>query len=104
MDSVEVVHVRDYGTKNKRVSSDTLYVYCGRPSRLKNPYPMKKESDRTMVIEKYAADQFCLEECEAFKVWVSKKPWIRHLKLGCFCAPKACHCDVIRQRILDERM
>jgi hypothetical protein len=81
--------------------------YCGRPgsfhqargnpidlSILGNPYWMKDESQRAWVIAKHRQD---LHE------WLkSDTPWRRAMVslpedaiLGCWCAPKACHCDTL---------
>lgn len=80
-------------------------VYIGRPSVLGNPFVMTSEAQRTEVIAKY-------------KVYFDKKVAVRDPKfmevldalvehsragmdlvLGCFCAPRACHGDVIKEYI-----
>jgi len=64
-------------------------VYIGRPSKWGNPFPLEDESERLEVIEKYA-------------LWVAHQPRLmadlhelRGKVLGCWCAPKACHGDVL---------
>lgn len=65
-------------------------VYIGRPSVWENPFQMKSEQDRIEVIEKY-------------KKWIDAQPRLierakRELRgktLACFCAPKACHGDIL---------
>lgn len=64
---VEVVHVRSYGKTNYKVDHETLYVYCGRPGRLGNPYPMKKESERDKVVELYRNTPSSKEVVQEFK-------------------------------------
>ena len=84
-------------------------VYCGRknPSMPSiggrypygNPFKMDREEDRQDVIRSYA-------------LWVSEKPELlldiqKNLKgliLACWCAPKACHCDILVQIANDESL
>ena len=69
--------------------------YCGRPGRgvpgkWGNPEPLLSENDRLDAIERFhhrlfTGDlQYRLENLEELK----------DKELLCFCAPKACHCDV----------
>ena len=64
-------------------------VYIGRPSKWGNPFAIGRDGNREEVIAKY-------EE------WVKKQPHLMaalpELKgkvLGCWCAPQACHGDVL---------
>lgn len=67
-------------------------VYVGRPSVWGNPFAMVHESDREAVVEK-------------FRVYIMGRPALiarakselRGKKLVCFCAPKACHADVLAE-------
>lgn len=64
-------------------------IYCGRPSEWGNPFTMGKDGTREDVIRKYSA-------------WILTQPQLL-AKLGklqgkvlaCWCAPLACHCDVL---------
>jgi hypothetical protein len=64
--------------------------YVGRPSVWGNPYPLKKEEDRELVLAR-------------FRVYAENKlknepDWLEPLRgkdLVCFCAPKLCHADVL---------
>ena len=77
-------------------------VYCGRPSPLGNPFPMGNEADRDYVCDLYqqwfdrrieAMDEDVLRELR--KIWsIGAKEG--SVALACFCAPKRCHCDVIK--------
>lgn len=84
------------------------HIYCGRGSVLGNPFPMNNESERNEVCDKY-------EEYFNQKVNVEKnEEMLKQLRLiyleskkgdvnlGCFCAPKRCHCDTIK-RFIDEK-
>lgn len=65
-------------------------VYIGRPSKWGNPFHIgAKHGDRAAVIAKYAA-------------WIQTQPHLlaalgelRGKRLGCYCAPLACHGDVL---------
>jgi hypothetical protein len=64
-------------------------VYIGRPSKWGNPFEIGKDGDREAVIQKY-------------RKWVVTQPdlmaalpELRGKVLGCWCAPKACHGDVL---------
>ena len=66
-------------------------VYIGRPSKWGNPYPLRTESQRAAGIAQY-------------RTWLVLQP---HLmaelselfgkRLGCFCAPRPCHGDVLAE-------
>ena len=73
-----------------------LYVYCGRPSMWGNPYTLRSEAQRQVVIAQYEA-------------WLGGQPHLIRLVgslrgrlLGCWCAPKACHCDVLARLALAQ--
>lgn len=65
-------------------------VYVGRPSSWGNPFVIGKDGTREEVIEKY-------------RDWLRSHYWIAeaavtHLRgkdLVCWCAPLACHADVL---------
>jgi len=80
----------------------TNAVYVGRPNPAApqssglfgNPFPMRTEADRAKVIEQY-------------KEWVNTSPSAQRVReaiptlkgkdLVCWCAPRACHADVLLQ-------
>lgn len=64
-------------------------VYCGRPSCWGNPFEIGKDGTRKEVIAKFKKYLLANEEL------VDKLPELRGKILGCWCAPKACHCDVL---------
>ena len=68
-------------------------VYVGRPSMFGNPFVIGKDGSRAEVIEKY-------------RVWFNAKvqtdlnfakaaQQLKGQDLACWCAPQACHADVI---------
>lgn len=83
----ELVEVQTKVVHCKREKYD---VYIGRPSAWGNPFSMNSESERDAVVEKY-------------KKWLMAQPRLieraqRELRgqvLGCWCAPRRCHGDVL---------
>jgi len=71
-------------------------VYIGRPSQFGNPFPLDNPGDkreRAAVIDQYRVyfEQRVSEDGE-FRAAVAR---LRGLRLGCWCAPRPCHGDVI---------
>ena len=82
----------------KKGSAPDNAVYIGRGSKWGNPYVIGKDGDRAEVIEKYRV--------WAYQKWVEDQgygiDWLEPLKgkdLVCFCAPQACHGDVLLEMI-----
>jgi hypothetical protein len=73
-------------------------VYIGRAvprrglaaSKWANPYPLRQESDRLHVRAPYEH-----EHLPAHLELVAALPELRGKVLGCWCAPKPCHGDVL---------
>lgn len=66
-------------------------VYIGRPSKWGNPFQIVKDGTREEVIKKYRA--YIMEV-----LWDEDGDQLSELQgktLGCWCAPKACHGDVL---------
>ena len=70
-------------------------VYIGRPSVYGNPFVIGKDGDRDSVISKFR-DYFAnrIAKDYQFKSDVLK---LRGKRIACFCAPRACHGDVIAE-------
>lgn len=79
---------------NKRTSTDGVYI--GRPSKFGNPFVIGQHGSRDEVIARYEA-------------WLRTQPALiaaakrelRGKSLVCWCAPQACHGDVLL-RIANE--
>lgn len=76
-------------TKVVHCKKDKYDIYIGRPSKWGNPFILDRENDRQAVIRKYTT-------------WLRQQhtllKQIHELKdkvLGCWCAPKMCHGDVL---------
>jgi len=76
-------------------------VYVGRPSPLGNPYVLSRDGDRATVIARYRrwlTAQLCegpgnpaYDACARLFARAQGQP----LRLMCYCAPQACHGEVI---------
>lgn len=66
-------------------------VYIGRPSKWGNPFVLGRDGDRATIIEKYR--RWVLQQPELVK----DLPKLRGKTLGCWCAPLACHGDVLAE-------
>lgn len=72
--------------------ADMNAVYVGRPTKFGNPFVIGKDGTREEVIAKYRA-------------WIATRPdliaaaklELRGRPLVCWCAPKACHADVLAE-------
>ena len=64
-------------------------VYIGRPSDWGNPFSIGKDGDRNEVIRKYR--EWIMEQPNLLK----KLPELKDKILACWCAPQACHGDVL---------
>ena len=77
---------------NKRTASKeelSNSVYCGRPSIWGNPFVSGKDGNREQVISKY------IDWLETQPQLLSQLHLLRGKNLVCWCAPKACHCDIL---------
>jgi hypothetical protein len=76
-------------SKVVNINIEPFDVYIGRPSKWGNPFRIGKDGTRMEVISKYEkyvrSNQKMLAEVEE----------LRGKTLGCFCAPKPCHGDVL---------
>jgi hypothetical protein len=74
------------------------FVYIGRPHLLGNPYPLadpKNDVQRKDVIEKYRT--WLDERVQNDPAFREALNTLRGQDLGCWCAPRACHGDVIME-------
>lgn len=81
--------------------------YCGRGSPLGNPFPITEEHSRDYVCDAYIPylkkwanvpnHPIRNRMKELLKIHLSGKP----INLQCYCAPRRCHCETIRELILN---
>ena len=74
---------------NKR--RESFDVYIGRGSIWGNPFVIGRDGDRAEVIRKYEA--YLASQPEL----IVRLPELRGKRIGCFCAPQACHGDVLKR-------
>lgn len=67
-------------------------IYIGRPGPWGNPFTIGRDGDRSEVIEKYSA--WLLNQPEMI---ARARRELRGKTLGCWCAPKPCHGDVLAE-------
>jgi hypothetical protein len=65
-------------------------VYIGRPGPYGNPFEIGKDGTREEVVEKYA--EWVLTQPELL---ATIKTELKNKTLGCWCAPKLCHGDIL---------
>jgi len=94
---------------NKRTHTPTMYdVYIGRPSPLGNPYSVAtfgrdrcidlyRDEFEKMISTKANTEHFNYALCriQLTKIWDLHRKGI--VNLVCYCAPLACHGDVLKE-------
>jgi hypothetical protein len=68
---------------------ETYDVYIGRPSKWGNPFVVGKDGTREQVIATYR--QWIVSQTAL----MAALPELKGKTLGCWCAPHACHGDVL---------
>lgn len=70
---------------------DIYDVYIGRPGKWGNPFTIGKDGTREEVMDKY-------------RQWIPTQPHLMNALsslegriLGCWCAPNACHGDILKE-------
>jgi hypothetical protein len=64
-------------------------IYIGRPSKWGNPFEIGKDGNRDDVVRMYA------EWIQTQPELLAAVPELRGKVLGCWCAPRSCHGDVL---------
>ena len=86
-----------------------INVRCDRNTVLGNPFRMTSESQRAAVIAKHKAwlrTQVGLNRNLTAQVYELARLHLKghDLNLQCWCSPKACHCDSIKELVLELAM
>jgi len=66
-------------------------IYIGRPSKWGNPFVIGKDGTRDEVIKKYHT--WLLTQPDL----LAELPTLKGKVLGCYCAPAACHGDILSE-------
>lgn len=82
------------------IRTHTCDVYIGRDGHghdgyFGNPYSVSRDGGRDQVIEKYR--EYFLKRLRIDPEFARRVEELRGKRLGCFCAPKPCHGDVIAE-------
>ena len=70
---------------------DVFDVYIGRPSKWGNPFVIGKDGTREQVVTKYR--EWIISQLTL----IEALPELRGKVLGCWCAPRMCHGDVLAE-------
>lgn len=98
---------------NIRISdeiNDAQRFYCGRGTALGNPFNMQRnESNRDHVCDQYQEHfDIAVNPLNTSPVALKMKDQLSritegaragNIELGCFCAPKRCHCETIKDYV-----
>ena len=100
---------------NRRDGEHRGATYCGRPSPLGNPFRITQNRDRDASIKAYRALLTVImsefpsarsnkhrETYEALQDLIQQYEDGNDLVLECWCAPRPCHCEVIKEVILER--
>lgn len=82
---------------------DAMRIYIGRPSPLGNPFPVTQLRPREQAIQQFREllekDSRMSRKMHEELEWLARASLVQPLELQCYCAPLACHGDVIKQYI-----
>lgn len=108
---IKVVNVRT----DKLPRHKYYRIYCGRGTILGNPYAFKHSARDVIYVnsrkkaisryETYLLKKLKNKDNEIFKGYkYLMKLFLRHKKieLACYCAPKKCHCDILKKLLFKE--
>lgn len=70
-------------------AAQTEHIYVGRPTKWGNPFVIGRDGTREEVIAEYR------EMLENSPDLLAALPELRGHNLACWCAPQACHADVL---------
>jgi hypothetical protein len=82
-------------TRVVNINYEDYDIFIGRPSIWGNPFIIGKHGTREQVIEKYR--EYVLSNPSL----MAMLPELRGKRLGCYCAPKPCHGDILVE-LLEE--
>ena len=71
------------------VAREHYDVYIGRPSKWGNPFKSPRDGTRDECVAKYR--EWIVNQPKL----MAEIPKLRGNRLGCFCAPKKCHGDIL---------
>lgn len=78
--------------RNLRHGHDGTGIVVDRSSKWGNPFVMGRDGDRSAVIDKHAAWLLCSDEAAPLRRTIYE---LAGQDLWCWCAPAACHADLL---------
>ena len=78
---------------HRRKTPSGVGVYIGRPTKWGNKFVIGKDGDRNAVIAKYR--RWLDNDPQGMRIKQQAKTELRGESLVCWCAPEACHGDVL---------
>jgi len=98
---------------NVKTAKPGSFVYCGRynstyslqSSPLANPFKLTREGCRQTLLVLYRSWLYAHRNDKAIAAEISRLASLLErgdVAIGCWCAPKACHCDVIADFVRRE--
>ena len=87
---------------NKRVHGVPFGAeYVGRPSKFGNPFTIGRDGSREEVIQKFEAWLFVADENSSppMLITIDDLHSLRGKDLVCWCAPEACHAQILMKYI-----
>lgn len=94
--------------RNENIEFKENTIYCGRATKhagswikesvLHNPFKLKSESERVSVLDKFREYSKTLPASYIKRL---KEIHDKHgeLNLVCWCSPKPCHCDILKEMV-----
>lgn len=89
---IEVISMSQAIKLNQQWRSDKSFLYIGCGSLWGNPFHIGPDGSRVVVIRKYL--QYAINTQFFHDAIVNRK--FENKKLVCYCAPRACHGDVLK--------
>jgi hypothetical protein len=79
----------------KGLSEDAIrqLIRVDRKTRWGNPFVMRNEAQREAVVSRYRV--WLWDQIKSGKVRKQELAFLHGKQLGCWCAPRACHADIL---------
>jgi len=77
-----------------------LHIRCDRASPLGNPFPANMGREKCIQAFADNWDKLMLNpKAKSYFAFIKKQSAKRDIVLMCWCAPLACHCDIIKAKL-----
>ncbi|ASU00409.1 hypothetical protein [Aeromonas phage AS-yj] len=79
--------------RSVNLNKEPCDVVVMRPSKWGNPFPLRREEDREIILEKYK--NWLTEQIRTGNLTREDFKELEGKRLGCCCKPKLCHADIL---------